>query len=107
MKVMTKEAVQVKAKKDSLSSWLTLLPVRTLYADIMQMFSGPCSWKLKLFDGHVEEREEREVKKHLGRRIEEVGISRSDSSFYPSVPSVCLPLWSLLRPGRRWGVGEP
>lgn len=35
-------AVQVKARKDSLSSWLTLSLVRTLYADIMQMFSGTC-----------------------------------------------------------------
>lgn len=46
MKVMGKEAVRVKAIKDSLSSWLTLLPTRTLYADIMQMFSDPCSCKL-------------------------------------------------------------
>lgn len=35
-------AVQVKAKKDSLSSWLTLSMLCTMYADIMQMFSGSC-----------------------------------------------------------------
>lgn len=35
-------SVQVKAKKDSLSSWLTLSSVRPSYADIMQMFSGSC-----------------------------------------------------------------
>ncbi len=32
------EAVEEKAKDESLSSWLTLLSMRTIYADIMQMF---------------------------------------------------------------------
>lgn len=35
----------IQGQKDSLSSWFTLLSVQTFYADIMQMFSGPCSSK--------------------------------------------------------------
>lgn len=46
---------------------------------------------MKLFDGHEEEREEREVKKDLGRRMEEVGISPSDrSTFLLPFSALCL-----------------
>lgn len=46
---------------------------------------------MKLFDGHEEEREEREVKKDLGRRTEEVGISRLDrSTFLLPFSALCL-----------------
>lgn len=50
MKVTGKErelACGIQGQKDSLSSWFTLLSVQTFYADIMQMFSGPCSSKLE------------------------------------------------------------
>lgn len=48
MKVTGKErelGCRIQGQKDSLSSWFTLLSVQTFYADIMQMFSGPCSSK--------------------------------------------------------------
>lgn len=46
---------------------------------------------MKLFDGHEEEREEREAKKDLGRRMEEVGISRLDrSTFLLPFSALCL-----------------
>lgn len=48
MKVTGKErelGCGIQGQKDSLSSWFTLLSVQTFYADIMQMFSGPCSRK--------------------------------------------------------------
>lgn len=46
---------------------------------------------MKLCDGHEEEREEREVKKDLGRRMAEVGISRSDrSTFLLPFSALCL-----------------
>lgn len=46
---------------------------------------------MKLCDGHEEEREEREVKKDLRRRMEEVGISRSDrSTFLLPFSALCL-----------------
>lgn len=46
---------------------------------------------MKLFGGNDEEREEREVKTDLGRRIEEVGINRSDSStFLLPFSALCL-----------------
>lgn len=48
MKVTGKErelGCGIQGQKDSLSSWFALLSVQTFYADIMQMFSGPCSSK--------------------------------------------------------------